>query len=207
MISIRKVQAAFQSIVPELESRLWRCAKLFKDTEEAFNEMYAFAWINFRSKARRLGQFLSAGQLAFMSLRRLSAGRCVTDNTVRDALAPMAARLGRTRVVYLSQLSASKRQQVLPDSVVQRITEAVSTSERDRPDVRAQVRLDWRAFACQLPVRLRRILHWLSIGARKGWIARRLGISNGRVSQLIGTLAVELRAFFTLGLLPSWCAA
>jgi DNA-directed RNA polymerase specialized sigma subunit len=107
----------------------------------------------------------------------------------------------------LSALSCSKRQQVLPDSTIEHITQAVSTSEKDRPDVRAAARLDWAAFARQLPWRLRRILKWLAIGARKSWIAKRLGISNGRVSQLIAKLAGEITAFFGPEVVPAGCHA
>ncbi|MCY3018791.1 MAG: hypothetical protein NTW87_07155 [Planctomycetota bacterium] len=207
MVSIRKIQAAFQSIAPELESRLWRCARRFQETEEVFTEMYSFAWINFRSKARRLGEFLSAGQLAFMSLRRLSSGRLVTENTVKDALAPMARRLGRTRVIYFSQLSGSKRNQALTDSTVQRITDALTASEREGPDVRAATRIDWAAFMRTLPNRLRRILRGLVVGDAKGLIAKRLGISNGRLSQLLNVLAREITAFFGPEIVPVGCVA
>ncbi|MCY3024496.1 MAG: hypothetical protein NTW87_36435 [Planctomycetota bacterium] len=51
------------------------------------------------------------------------------------------------------------------------------------------------------------VLRGLVVGDAKGLIARRLGISNGRLSQLLDLLAGEIRSFFTPELLPTWCAA
>ncbi|MCY3017583.1 MAG: hypothetical protein NTW87_00930, partial [Planctomycetota bacterium] len=102
---------------------------------------------------------------------------------------------------------SSKRQQVLPDSTVQHITDALTASEHERPDVRAAVRLDWAAFARQLPARLRKIVRWLAIGASKTWIARRLKVTNGRVSQLLTVLAQEIQSFFGPEIVPVGCIA
>jgi len=203
----RRTQAAFEAIYPELLSRINVLARRFPDPDEAAGEMLGFAWANFASVARRRGVFLHPGLLVWASSVRLRAGRLMTGSSVHDVHAPAAQALGRSRVIHLSALSASKRQQTLRDSTVDRIVDAVSTSEKDRPDMRAAARLDWAAFACQLPRRLRRIMQWLAIGESKTWIARRLGISKGRVSQLLDKLGREVRSFFTPELLPAWCDA
>jgi DNA-binding NarL/FixJ family response regulator len=85
---------------------------------------------------------------------------------------------------------------------VDRIVSALSTSERERPDVRAATRLDWHVFATQLPHRLRRILCWLAIGASKTWIARKLNVTRGRVSQMLDTLGREITTFFGADVVP-----
>ena len=145
--------------------------------------------------------------LVWASAVRLRSGRLLAGGSIRDAHSPVAQRRNRTRVIHLSALSVSKRQQTLSDDAVERITDAVSSSERDGPAMRAAARVDWAALARRLPLRLRRILQWLAIGASKTWIARRLGISNGRVSQLLDTLGREITTFFGPDIVPFGCAA
>jgi DNA-binding NarL/FixJ family response regulator len=95
---------------------------------------------------------------------------------------------------------------VQPD-IARQFTAALTSRERDDPAHRAAVRLDWAALCERLPMRLRKILRWLAIGASKTWIAHRLAISKPRVSQLLDTLAREIKSFFGAELLPAWCVA
>ena len=206
-VTTRRTQAAFEAVYPELLSRVTVVARRFPDADEAAGEMLAFAWANFASVARRRGVFLHPGLLVWASSVRLRAGRLMTGSSVRDVHAPAAQALGRSRVIHLSALSASKRQQTLPDSTVQHIVAALTTSEREQPDVRAAVRLDWGAFMRTLPNRLRRILRGLVVGDSKGLIAKRLGISNGRLSQLLDVLAREITTFFGADIIPAGCVA
>ncbi|MGD0089948.1 MAG: hypothetical protein ABSE73_08515 [Planctomycetota bacterium] len=201
------MRAAFEMIYSELASRIAVLARRFPDQEEAGGEMMASAWVNFRSVARRRGVFIHPGLLAWVSCVRLRAGRLMAGSSVQDVHAPAAQALGRARLFHLSLLSSSKRRQVISDSTVEHIVTALTTDEREQPCIRAATRLDWAAFMHTLPNRLRRILRGLVVGDSKGLIARRLGISNGRLSQLLDVLAQEITTFFTPELLPTWCAA
>jgi hypothetical protein len=131
----------------------------------------------------------------------------LAGTTVTDVHSPAAQVRGRARVIYLSTLSCSKRHQVLGDSAMQNITDALTASERERPDVRAATRIDWSAFMRTLPNRMRRIVRGLVVGDSKGLIARRLGISNGRLSQLLDVLAREITSFFGAEIVPAGCIA
>jgi hypothetical protein len=115
-LKTRQAQAAFEAIYPELASRIAVLARRFPDPEEATGEMLAFAWANFASVARRRGVFLHPGLLVWASSVRLRAGRLMTGSSARDVHAPAAQALGRSRVIHVSALSVSKRQQTLPDS-------------------------------------------------------------------------------------------
>jgi hypothetical protein len=84
-VSVARMRAAFHRIYAELESRLNRCARHFHDPQDALVEMLAFSWINFRSKALRTGQFLSAKALAWVAWRRQLSGRRIAGFSVRDA--------------------------------------------------------------------------------------------------------------------------
>ena len=107
-------------------------------------------------------------------------------------------------VLLLSQLSTTKRQHALTDDEVAKIVKALTASEHERPPVRAAVRLDWAALTKGLDARLRKILAALSIGESKGSIAKMLGVSSCRVTQLLKVLADKIREFFGENL-PDCC--
>lgn len=201
----RRTQAAFEALYPELLSRVTVLARRHPDPEEAAGEMMAFAWANFQSVARRRGIFLPPSMLVWMSGVRYRSGRLLTGTTVKDVHSPAAQVRGRAHVIHLSLLSSCRRQQFLSDSTAQHSTDALTTSEREQPDVRAATRIDWSAFMKTLPSRMRRIVRGLVVGDSKGLIAKRLGISNGRLSQLLETLGRELVLFFGADIVPVGC--
>jgi hypothetical protein len=199
-----EIQTAFQVVLPELESRLNYHSRRFPEPAEAFSEMLASSWINFRSKALRTEVFLGASALAWMARVRLQSGRVTCGYSVCDVLAEQTFKSGRVRVLLLSQLSTTKRKHALTDDEVAKIVKALSTSEHDRPPVRAALRLDWAALTKGLDVRLRKILTALSIGEKKSAIAKMLKISPCRVTQLLAVLADKIREFFGENL-PDCC--
>jgi hypothetical protein len=195
-VSMSKIKGMFNSVYSELESRLNRCARHFHDPQEALAEMVCFSWINFRSKALRTGRFLLAKDLAWAAWRRQLSGRRLSGGSRRDAMGEQALCAGRVRLVSLSQVSTSKARYALTDKEVEKITTALSSSERESPLARAAVRLDWSKLAKLLPPRLRRVLGWLAAGYKKSEIARKLRVSCCRVSQLVDRLGREITAFF-----------
>ena len=123
-----------------------------------------------------------------------------------DALSEQTSKSGRVRVLFLSQISTSKRKFALSDDEVHKITRALSTSLHERPPERAAVRLDWQAFVATLDKRFKLILHNLTIGESKSNIAKQIGVSAGRVTQILYMLANKIREFFGENL-PDWCWA
>lgn len=204
---LKRINVEFDRRYPELLSRLSRIARGFQDQDEVLAEMAAFSYVNFRSVFLRRGEFLTPGAMAYVAWRRGLSGRTIVGSSIRDVHSALAQRRNRVRIVHLSQLSDCGRSRTLTDTVVDRIVSALSTDEHEQPDIRAQVRLDWAVLARRLPVRLRKILQWLAVGARKGWIARRLGISAGRLSQLLEALGREIASFFGRDIMPGNCAA
>lgn len=204
---VRRINAEFDQRHPELLSRLSRIAHRFRDEEEVLAELQGFAYLNSRSVVLRRGEFLNPSQMAFMAWKRALSGRTIARNTSGDVHGPIARRLHHIHIISLSQLSEARHNLALNDRAVDRIVTALTTSEKEQPDVRAATRLDWAAFMRTLPNRLRRILRGLVIGDSKGLIARRLGISGGHLSQLLDVLAREVQAFFGPEVLPGWRAA
>jgi len=208
--SMKEIREHFEAILPGIAGRVRSYGRRFTkaEREEATAEMMALAWSGYVSKARRTGIFLSPGPATFMAYLRVRTGRVLaTGGGVTDVHAPLAFRLGRVRVVYLSQLNATRSCHALDDSTVRHITTALSSSWHERVDHLAAVRLDWAALARTLDRRMRTILKGLAIGEKKGALARRIGVSAGRLSQLLGELAQEIRNFFGVENLPACCAA
>src|SRR5206468_499662 len=115
-----------------------------------------------------------------------------------DALGEKTAQSGRSRVLSLSQMTATKPRWKLAPSEIRRITVALSSSERERPSDKAAVRLDWAELAERLDMRLQKIVAALAIGETKSAIAKQLGISASRVTQLMRDLASKIADFFGL---------
>lgn len=198
-----EINSAFEERFDELSGRIRLLARPFPDRDEAQAEMFAHAFANFRSVARRRGEFLPAGLMAFFAVRQVRAGRNLTSNCRHDVHSVEAHMLGRSKVIHLSQIGDSKKRLGLSDSTVRRITDALSSDLHEDPGERARVRLDWGAFSRSLPHRFRRIIKGLTVGAAKQEIAKKLGISNGRLSQLLDDLGGRASEFFGPEIRPS----
>lgn len=199
------ISNAFESLLPELQRRLHLNANGFPDYDEAFGEMLAGSWINFQQKAKR-GVLLNACALAWIARIRYQAGRVLCGYSTADAMAQKTVQSGRSRVLSLAQMTATKPKWELAPGEVRRITKALSTSERERPSDRAAVRLDWAALAERLDARLRLILEGLAMGETRSTLAKILKLTNGRITQLMAVLKREIVAFFGEDLPDScWC--
>jgi hypothetical protein len=203
-LSLFIIKRHFEKVYPELHGRLRTYSKRFADRYEALAEMTAFAWSNLVQKAKRTGQLLCAGALAWVSYRRHCSGRTMAahGNSLKDVLSPACYRSGRVHVYRLSHIVTPRGAHAEPDEMGSSIASMLSTRERDRPDNRAAVRIDWCAFSARLPWRERRIVKWLALGFSKTEISRRLKLTNGRISQILRVIGEELRAFFGPEFIP-----
>ena len=204
-MTIDTIQAQFISMLPALQKRIRKYAKRFAECEEAFTEMIASAWINYRQRALR-GTMLPAHQLAFVSYIRLASGRTLSGHSVKDVCSPACYKLGRARRIFLSELECSKGNQLLPDSAIRHITHCLSTREHDTPLIRAAMRIDWTAFSKTLSKQFRRLLHCMVVGFSKGDAAKRLRVSPSRISQMLKVLGEHVREFFGEDIVPSAAA-
>src|ERR1019366_1276071 len=116
--------------------------------------------------------------------------------SMADVMAEQTYRAGRVKVYFLSQVAAPRHQSVVPDDTINNIVNALSTSWRSRPSEIAAWRIDWAALSATLPLRMRKILHWLSIGFTKTQISKKLNVTQGRVTQLLEALGRDIIGFF-----------
>jgi hypothetical protein len=197
----------FEAALPEITGRVRSYSRRFHkhERDEAEAEMLALAFSRFVSKVKRTGVYLTPGQVAFMAYLGVRDGRVLaTGGGVTDVHAPLAFRAGRVRRMSLSELSGPKD---LPDSTIRQITAVISTKENDTPLTRAAMRIDWAALALRLDQRLRMILKGLIVGETKSSLAQRIGVSPGRLTQLLRVLAQKIRDFFGIENLPHCCAS
>jgi hypothetical protein len=197
----------FEAILAEITGRIHNYAQRFPKAErdEAEAEMLALSFSRFVSKAKRTGIYLTPGQAAFMAYLGVRDGRVLaTGGGVTDVQSKGAFRAGNIRGLFsLSQPSTNESDR----RAVKSITNALTASEYERPDHRAAVRLDWTALALRLDRRQQQILQGLATGERKTDLAEKLHVSPGRLSQLLSTLADEIRGFFGEENLPACCAS
>jgi len=182
----------FEKIFPELRSRLKNLSRKFSDPEESFCEMAGSAWKNACSKFKRTGELLPASMLGHVAFKRHKSGRVFSGYSTKDAMGEQAFKIGRCRRIFLSELTASKANESLPDSVVKHITTMLSSREWDTPLERARIRIDWRAFSKTLPRKMRRLLICLVCGFSKTDASIRLHVSQGRISQMLKILGSRI---------------
>ena len=193
--------AAFEKLIPELQSRITACAKHTSDPEEVAAELWAHCWANFKQKASR-GELLTPSWLMWFAWKAVEAGRtCAGSESVTDVTSVLCHRRGRSRLVSICALSNTagprqRRDNADQERLARDFNRTISGSYRESPFARAATRIDWAALSRGLSPRLRNLLHRLSRGERPSDVAEALGLSRGRVSQLVGDLKREVVKFF-----------
>ncbi len=183
---------AFESLLPQLESRHEFLARREPDQSEVVSEMLAAAWANFRSKHNRTGHFLPPGLLAHMAWRWYVGGRCLGGYSVSDALPSLAVRYHRP----VARIDESKLRLEPKDDLSKMLAKVLSSNTREGPAEKAANRIDWSALAARLPDRLRFLLQGLAAGNTKAEIAKALHVSRPAVSQMMRRLRVQVLEFF-----------
>lgn len=171
--------SSFEELLPELTSRLTRMTgKLPKRIRDAaFDDALGAAWLNFSSASRR-GNRLSAKDLGWAACKHLKHRSTITALQYPSRRPEIPVALDEAAADPASKLAY-----------------ALTTSERQSPFERARIRFDWKSFAKTQPPRVRVILDGLAEGYSKSEIALGLGISRGRLSQLLTELAAEILEF------------
>ena len=188
----QQLQAAFLLILPRIQThaRVWSRHLACPGLKEDFvAEAVALAWRSFLRLAERgrdATQFASA--LASLVVRAVRSGRRLAgQQRARDVMSPAAQRRRGFRVEeLLPSAAAGERPHGEPSG--QRRQDAFEERLRDNTQspVIAQVvfRLDFRAWLGTLAERNHQVVDDLMAGEGTGDVARKFGLSPGRVSQL-----------------------
>ncbi len=170
-----EIREEFQRLLPELSSRL-RCRFLALGPDlqaECVAEGVAMGWSTYRS-ARRRRKAVTAGNLAWYTIKALSAGRRLAGSSTTDALSGRAQRL-------LGKTVSLDADNGLYDIIVGRrwkwpLIDVVGT------------RLDWDAFVAHCRERDKEILQMRAEGCPQCEIAAKLGVSPPAVTQRLSRL-------------------
>jgi len=166
---------AFESILPAIEARSRRHYSQYpaERREEAVQESVCAAWALYDSAVRRGNFRFTPCSLAWFANRAVDEGRKFGGGTIRtDALDKSH--------VGLDDLDADGRSQI-GEALVQRRTSVFD---------QARIRVDWPEFLrLELTERERDIVTKLAEGWKKIEIARYVGLSPARVTQLMAGVA------------------
>lgn len=195
--ALRQLQQLFTECQGELRRHLWRalrgvtCPATRDDREGVF---WARCWQSFLSRARQgkpiipiLHSIGHRAALSALSQRSFSGG-----SNLRDPLSSRCQVKGRATVVFIhSALSDTLAQHRCPTASQRaRDTEEGPLSDNGRhdPAERAALRIDMADWLAGLGEQHRAAAELLSTGEGTGDVARKIGRSHGRVSQIRGEL-------------------
>ena len=174
------LQAGFLALLPrlrrhaELTFRFLRCPA---ERADCVQDAIALAWSWYLRLVQR-GQDASdfAAALASFAVRAVWSGRRVTGSESSQDVLSVTAKLRHGVKVFRLPANGA-----LPMNGWQ---EAVADNLRTSPDEQAAFRLDFPAWLQTRTDRDRRLIADLAVGERTGDVARKYGLSAGRISQL-----------------------
>jgi hypothetical protein len=150
-------------------------------------ETVALAWRHFAALSRRgkdPTRFVTT--LSLRASQAVKAGRrLVRSDGARDALSPVA----RVRHGFAVERLPH------PRCEAPHLAEALADNTRTPVPEQAAFRLDYPRWRAGFRPRTRAVLDALAVGGRTGEVARRFGLSQGRVSQLRRRFAASWRRF------------
>ena len=170
----------FLALLPELQSRARALSRRYPKRMRcaAADDALCAMYLN-HAQAFHRGEHLSAANLGFYAGLHLRHRSDVTRRFHQH-------RSGRDH-----HIETTERGDHVPE--LGRILTAESMRD---PAYQTQVAMDWDRFADQQDRRHRRILTGIARGDRKGQIAASISVSNGRLSQILCSLARDINAFF-----------
>src|SRR5262245_46791987 len=190
--SSKHLHAGFLTLLPRIE----RLARSFfrhmacpGRRADAVAEAIALAWAQYRrcaEQGRDANRFVVS--LALLAARAASSGRRLCGHErAGDVLSPVARMRHGFAVVSLTDLAP-----VSGNPLVDALRDNTATP----PDQQAAFRIDVAAWLRRLGRGRRRVAHRLMLGERLYEVARRVGVSAGRVSQLRRELEQNWQDFY-----------
>jgi hypothetical protein len=178
MAEEHQLHEKFLSMLPQIRNRAEFALRGLRRQlrDELVDEVIADSFVWFRRLAERGRLDLAyASPLANFSIRRILSGRRVACSLNRDDISSFyGQRSNRTRLLRLDRY----------DSAEHCWKEVVVEDRSAGPDEIAAARIDLAEWFRRLPRRNRKIAQRLALGDRTRDVAKRFGLSRGRISQL-----------------------
>src|SRR5262245_65165402 len=188
----KHLHAGFLALLPRIERlarHYFRHVACPGRQADAVAEAVALAWAWYRrcaEQGRDAARF--ALSLALLAARAAGSGRRLCgQERAQDALSPRARWRHGFAVVSLTDLAP-----VSGDPLVEALRDNTATP----PDQQAAFRIDFAAWLRRLGRHRRRVARRLMLGERPGDVARWVGVTPGRVSQLRRELERDWQAFY-----------
>jgi len=190
--TFQELRDRFEVLLPriELHARIFfRNVKCTQAKEEAVAETLGLSWkwfIRLAERGKDAGTFVST--LASYAARAVKSSRQVCgQQKAQDVMSPVAQRRHGFAVLHLPTSTATPYEtlygavlgQHLHDAFEDRLADNTRTPVPDQ----AAFRIDFPSWYATLTERDRRMVDDLITGERPGDVARRFGLSAGRVSQ------------------------
>ncbi len=166
-----------------------------QDYEEALAEVVAAAWSAWHGLIRKGKDPLAVGVtgIANNAIRYVRNGRRVGNTSCGPGAMDVFRKAQKARDFKVVSLDSND--QFIPGSLVGTWKEWLACDHRVGPADEACFRLDFSAWLADLPEKKRRVAESLAEGHEPGLVARLVGVSPARVSQLRRELAESWRAF------------
>jgi hypothetical protein len=186
------LHVTFLSLAPRIELHatiFFRHVRCPHHREDAISETLALAWkwfVRLIERGKEPSQFVST--LATYAARAVNSGRRLCgQERAQDVMSPVAQRRHGFVVERLPSSTATSHEslygavlgQHLHDAFEERLADNTRTPVPDQ----AAFRIDFPSWYVTLTERDRRLVDNLITGERPGDVARRFGLSAGRVSQ------------------------
>ena len=166
-----------------------------QDREEAVAEARAAAWSAWTGLLRRGKDPLAVGVtgIANNAIRYVRNGRRVGNTTCGRGAMDVFRKAQKARDFKV--VSLDSKDQFIPGSLVGTWKEWLARDHRVGPADAAAFRVDFAAWLTGLPRRKRQIAELLAEGHEPGLVARLVGVSPARVTQVRHALEASWRAF------------
>jgi hypothetical protein len=174
----RRYAAKFLILLPLIQQLARRAFRRhsFEERQELMAEVVANCWAAFvRLMDRGREERVFATPLARYAIRQVRDGRRI--GTPRNVNELCSAYAQQQRGFHVERLDRYDQRE-------QRWKEILVEDRHAGPADTAAVRIDFDQWLRSLPVRPRRVAEKLAIGETTGSVARRFGLTAGRVSQL-----------------------
>jgi hypothetical protein len=196
-LSLTHAQQQFTAYLPAIDNAAQFAfrRRRWQEREEALAEARAAAWSAWAGLVRKGKDPLAVGVtgIANNAIRYVRNGRRVGNTTCGRGAMDVFRKAQKARDFKV--VSLDSKDQFIPGSLVGTWKEWLARDHRVGPADAAAFRVDFAAWLTGLPGRKRQIAELLAEGHEPGLVARLVGVSPGRVTQLRHELEASWRAF------------
>ena len=163
-----------------------------EDPEELVQDTIATA-AEMLESLERSNRKIPARSVAFYSIQRAKSGRRAYQNNATDPLCPVFRTRNTTAIIPIDAPMQS-------EGLARTMSDFISSGMED-PSETALRRIDWESFLSTLASREKQVLSCIADGWRCMDIAKHIGVTAGRVTQMKREIATRIKEFMGANIL------